>query len=64
MAQSIQSRPENPFKNPKPFDIGEIIGTPDLKNISYTSFDFFSIKERVIEYVKKYFQNDYNDFVE
>lgn len=64
MVQSTQNRPENPFKNPKPFDIGEIIGTPDLKNISYTSFDFFSIKERVIEYVKKYFPNDYNDFVE
>lgn len=64
MAKSIKNRPENPFKNPKPFDIGKIIGTPDLKNISYTSFDFFSIKERVIEYIKKYFPDDFNDFVE
>ncbi len=54
----------NPFKNPKPFSIGDLTQTPDLKSISYTSFDFFSIKERVIEYIKKYFPDDFNDFVE
>jgi len=55
---------DNPFKNPKPFDIGQIIGTPDLKNVSYTAFDFYSIKARVFEYIKKYFPDDFNDFVE
>lgn len=59
-----ENRPDNPFKNPKPFDIGEITGIPDLKNISYTAFDFYSIKKRVIEYIKKYFPDDFNDFVE
>lgn len=54
----------NPFKNPKPFDIGQILDTPDLTNISYTAFDFFSIKARVIEYIQKYFPDDFNDFTE
>ena len=54
----------NPFKNPQPFNIGNVIGTNDLKNISYTSFDFYAIKARTIEYIKKYFPDDYNDFVE
>ena len=62
MTQAINI--ENPFKNPKPFDIGRIFETPDLQNISYTAFDFYSIKARTIEYVKKYFPDDYNDFVE
>lgn len=55
---------QNPFKNPKPLSIGNIFQTPDLKNISYTAFDFYSIKARVIEYVKKRFPEDFNDFVE
>jgi hypothetical protein len=55
---------QNPFKNPNPLAMGDIIGTPDLKNISYTAFDFYSIKARTIEYIKKYFPTDFNDFVE
>jgi hypothetical protein len=55
---------QNPFKNPSPLAIGDIFSVPDLKNISYTSFDFYSIKARVIEYIKKYFPDDFNDFVE
>ncbi len=62
MAQAINLA--NPFKNPKPFDTGRVFETPDLRNISYTAFDFYSIKARTIEYVKKYFPDDYNDFVE
>lgn len=54
----------NPFKQPKPFSIGDVVKTPDLRSVSYTSFDFYSIKERTIEYIRKYFPNDYNDFTE
>lgn len=55
---------QNPFKNPMPISIGNVLKRPDLKNISYTAFDFYSIKARVIEYVKKRFPDDFNDFVE
>ena len=57
MAQTINL--ENPFKNPKPFDTGRIFETPDLQNISYTAFDFYSVKARTIEYVKKNFPDDF-----
>lgn len=55
---------QNPFKNPKPFYTGDVFKTPNLKNISYSSFDYYSVKDRVIEYIKKNFEEDFNDFTE
>ena len=36
----------------------------DKKNINYTSRDFASIKNDLVQYAKKYYPNTYKDFGE
>jgi hypothetical protein len=52
-----------------PFDISPYnqsgrIKTPNLININYTNQDFWSMKARLVDFIKERFANDFNDFVE
>lgn len=52
-----------------PFDItpytqSQLIVTPNIFNLNYTNQDFWSMKSRMIEFVKQKFSADFSDFVE
>lgn len=47
-----------------PYDEANIIKTPTLVNLSYTNQDFWSMKIRLVEYIKQKFGENFNDFVE
>jgi len=55
--------------NSCPFDItpytqSQLITTPSIFNLNYTNQDFWSMKTRLIEYVRQKFSTDFADFVE
>lgn len=47
-----------------PYDTSSLIKTPNLVNVNYTNQDFWSMKSRLIEYIKEKFGDSFNDFVE
>ncbi len=47
-----------------PYDKSNLIKTPQLVNVNYTNQDFWSMKSRLIEYIKEQFAESFNDFVE
>lgn len=47
-----------------PYDESNIIKTPDLINLNYTNQDFWSLKTRLVEFIKERFEDTFNDFVE
>ena len=47
-----------------PYDQSGNIKTPDLVNVNYTNQSFWSMKARLVDYIKEKFANDFNDFVE
>jgi len=52
-----------------PFDIAPYeqsgrIKTPNLVSVNYTNQDFWSMKARLVDFIKERFANDFNDFVE
>lgn len=47
-----------------PYDQSGKIKTPNLVNINYTNQDFWSMKARLIDFIKEKFADDFNDFVE
>lgn len=47
-----------------PYDTANIVKTPKLVNLNYTNQDFWSMKLRLIDYIKEKFAETYNDFVE
>lgn len=52
-----------------PFDItpytqSEIITTPNIFNLNYTNQDFWSMKARLIDFVRQKFDKEFSDFVE
>lgn len=52
-----------------PFDItpytqSQIVTTPNIFNLNYTNQDFWSMKTRLIEFVRQKFSTDFSDFVE
>lgn len=52
-----------------PFDItpytqSEIITTPNIFNLNYTNQDFWSMKTRLIDFVRQKFDKEFSDFVE
>jgi hypothetical protein len=57
------------INNHCPFDItpytqSQIITTPSIFNLNYTNQDFWSMKTRMIEFIRQRFENDFSDFVE
>lgn len=58
-----------PINNSCPFDItpyttSDLIITPKLFNVNYTNQDFWSMKTRLIEYIRQNFDQEFSDFVE
>jgi hypothetical protein len=58
-----------PINNSCPFDItpyteSELIITPQIFNLNYTNQDFWSMKTRLIEYIRQKFDKEFSDFVE
>jgi hypothetical protein len=52
-----------------PFDVSpytqsNAIKTPNIFNLNYTNQDFWSMKTRLIDYIRQNFPNDFTDFVE
>jgi hypothetical protein len=47
-----------------PYDKSNIIKTPQLVNLNYTNQDFWSMKSRLIDFIKERFADSFNDFVE
>lgn len=52
-----------------PFDItpytqSQLITTPSIFNLNYTNQDFWSMKTRLVEFIRQKFSNDFADFVE
>lgn len=47
-----------------PYDIGEIPSQTKIVNLNYTNQDFYSMKSRLVNFIKERFGTDFNDFVE
>jgi len=47
-----------------PYDISSLIKTPNLTNVNYTNQDFWSMKARLVDFIKERFSDNFNDFVE
>jgi hypothetical protein len=54
---------ECPF-NVEPFSQSGPLAAPNVVNLNYTNQDFWSMKSRLIDFIKSNFPNDFNDFVE
>lgn len=58
-----------PVNNSCPFDLtpyteSELITTPKIFNLNYTNQDFWSMKTRLVEYIRQKFDKEFSDFVE
>ena len=47
-----------------PYDVSSLVKKPNLVNLNYTNQDFWSMKSRLIDFIKSNFTNTFNDFVE
>lgn len=47
-----------------PYDESNIIKTPELINLNYTNQDFWSLKTRLIEFIRDEFDETFTDFIE
>lgn len=57
------------YNNNCPFDItpytqSQIIKTPNISSLNYTNQDFWSMKTRLIEFIRQKFDKEFTDFVE
>lgn len=56
--------PENCSFDVTPYSQSNKILTPNIFNLNYTNQDFWSMKSRLIDYIKQNFEDDFTDFVE
>lgn len=47
-----------------PYDKSNLVKTPRLVNLNYTNQDFWSMKNRLVDFIKEKFADNFNDFVE
>lgn len=47
-----------------PYDEANLVKTPNLVSLNYTNQDFWSMKTRLIDYIRQKFGDSFNDFVE
>jgi len=47
-----------------PYDTSNLVKTPNLVSLNYTNQDFWSMKARLIDFIKEKFAEQFNDFVE
>jgi len=50
--------------NVTPYDQSRLVKTPQLINTNYTSQDFWSLKNRLLDYCKEQFGDKFSDFIE
>ena len=48
----------------KPYKTGANTTRPQIFSLNYTNQDFWSMKSRLVAYIKEKFGNEFNDFVE
>lgn len=46
-----------------PQEFGIILPPADLRRINFSALDFVTLRRALVEYIKTYFPNDFNDFV-
>ena len=56
--------PDNCLRDAAPIGESELIKNPPIFNLNYTSQDYWSLKTRLIDYIKQNFEDDFTDFVE
>jgi len=56
--------PENCNLDSTPLAQSEQIRTPQLFSLNYTNQDFWSMKSRLVDFMRERFADDFNDFVE
>jgi len=47
-----------------PYDKSNLVKSPNLTSLNYTNQDFWSMKSRLIDFIKEKFSDQFNDFVE
>jgi hypothetical protein len=47
-----------------PYDQSGLVKTPNLVNLNYTNQDFWSMKNRLVDFIRDKFSDSFNDFVE
>jgi len=47
-----------------PYDQSQLVKTPNLISTNYTNQDFWSMKARLVDFIKEQFADDFSDFVE
>ena len=47
-----------------PYDQSQLVKTPNLVSTNYTNQDFWSMKARLVDFIKEKFADDFSDFVE
>lgn len=47
-----------------PYDTSSLVKTPNLVNLNYTNQDFWSMKSRLVDFIKQKFADTFNNFVE
>ena len=47
-----------------PFDKSNLVKTTELVSVNYTNQDFWSMKSRLIDFIRQRFDTNFNDFVE
>jgi hypothetical protein len=47
-----------------PYDTSSLVKVPNLVNLNYTNQDFWSMKSRLVDFIKERFSDNFNDFVE
>jgi hypothetical protein len=47
-----------------PYDVSSLVKTPQLVNLNYTNQDFWSMKARLLDFIKEKFATTFTDFVE
>jgi hypothetical protein len=47
-----------------PYDVSSLVKTPQLVNLNYTNQDFWSMKARLLDFIKEKFAQTFSDFVE
>ena len=55
---------DNCLRDASPIGESELIKNPPVFNLNYTSQDFWSLKTRLVDYIKQNFPDDFTDFVE
>jgi hypothetical protein len=55
---------DNCLKDAQPIGKADLIKNPPIFNLNYTSQDFWSLKARLVDYIKQNFGDDFTDFVE